>query len=442
MEERRRSRRGKSHRKKGGRGSGCLFIILILVALCAFASVLIVRELSGDVYSKKRMRDSSDSVLIHMFPGDEKKPEENKEKVKTDEKAETPESYLDKMSTEEKVLQLFMITPEALTGVDEVYAAGKQTQEAIQKYPVGGIVYFTKNLRSPQQVIDMITNIQKYSNDRIGVGLLIGVDDEGGQVARISGREEFGIAAIEQMSEVGAKGDPKRAEEIGMEIGAYLAKLGFNLDFAPVADILTNPENTVVAKRCFGADGKTAAKFVKEEVKGLQSQGVNAVLKHFPGHGGTSGDTHEGYAFTERTLDEMMTEEFLPFKAGMEAGANFIMAGHIAAPEITGDHTPASLSKILITDILREKLSYDGIVITDALNMKAITDQYSSSEASLKAFQAGADILLMPENFEEAYESILKAVKNGTISKERLDASVRRILEVKMKGGSYGRIAD
>lgn len=262
--------------------------------------------------------------------------------------------------------------------------------------------------------------------------MLIGVDEEGGQVARISGREEFGIAAFEDMSEVGAAGDPKRAYEVGDRIGAYLSEMGFNMDFAPVADVLTNPENTVVARRSFGSDGAVVSAFVKEKVKGMESHGVSAVLKHFPGHGGTSGDTHEGYAYTERTLDELMAEDLVPFKEGIDAGIHFVMAAHISAPNAAGDDTPASLSEVMITDVLRNKLGFDGIVITDALNMGAITQQYSSSEAAVKALQAGVDILLMPENFSEAYNGVLTAVKHGTISEERLNQSVRRILRVKL----------
>lgn len=436
-----RSRKGAEH---GETRVGCLIpamlMFIVVISVLTFA-VLYSRDEKQK--SDAALRETARSLSPDAFPGDEKGAQEEsgvtigEEPVAKgtldDVEKKTADDIISSMSTEEKVLQLFMITPEALTGVDEVYAAGTKTQEALSKYPVGGIVYFRQNLRSPDQTSDMIVRTQKYSRDRIGVELFIGLDEEGGQVSRISGREEFGIPAIENMSEIGAAGDPGRAYEVGEQIGTYLSKLGFNLDFAPVADVLTNPKNTVVAKRSFGNDGSLVAAFVKEEMKGLESRGVSAVLKHFPGHGGTAGDTHAGYAYTERTLDEMLAEDLVPFKEGIESGASFIMAGHISAPQVTGNDMPASLSKELITGVLRGKLEFDGVVITDALNMGAITQQYTSSEAAVKAFQAGADMLLMPDNFEEAYGGMLEAVKSGAISEERLEQSLRRILNVKLR---------
>lgn len=436
-----RSRKGAEH---GETRVGCLIpamlMFIVAISVLTFA-VLYSRDEKQK--SDAALRETARSFSPDAFPGDEKGAQEEsgvtigEEPVAKgaldDVEKKTADDLISSMTTEEKVLQLFMITPEALTGVDEVYAAGTKTQEALSKYPVGGIVYFRQNLRSPDQTSDMIVRTQKYSRDRIGVELFIGLDEEGGQVSRISGREEFGIPAIENMSEIGAAGDPGRAYEVGEQIGTYLSKLGFNLDFAPVADVLTNPKNTVVAKRSFGNDGSLVAAFVKEEMKGLESRGVSAVLKHFPGHGGTAGDTHAGYAYTERTLDEMLAEDLVPFKEGIESGASFIMAGHISAPQVTGNDMPASLSKELITGVLRGKLEFDGVVITDALNMGAITQQYTSSEAAVKAFQAGADMLLMPDNFEEAYGGMLEAVKSGAISEERLEQSLRRILNVKLR---------
>lgn len=439
--------RRQSHRERearDGRRRGCLLFAVLTIAV--FAAVFAARTGIWPGRTDASAEETARSLETDAFPGDEDVGNAA-EGIAIGDDASAPEtapaqpegqfgvtvdSLLESMSMEEKVLQLFMVTPEALTGVDEVYAAGSRTQEAINRYPVGGIVYFKQNLKTPDQVVDMITRTQKYSRDRIGVNLLIGVDEEGGQVTRIGGRKEFGIPSIENMSEIGAAGDPARAYEVGVQLGDYLSKLGFNLDFAPVADVLTNPENTVVAKRSFGSDGAVTAAFVTEEVRGLQSRGVSAVLKHFPGHGGTAGDSHEGYAYTERTLDELMAEDLVPFKEGIDAGVRFVMAAHISAPNVTGDDTPASLSGTMITGILREKLGFDGVVITDALNMGAITQHYGSAEAAVNALSAGADMLLMPENFEEAYNGVLTAVRNGTIGEERLNQSVRRILTVKM----------
>lgn len=467
MEERQRPRSRRSRKREGGRRgkTGCLLLILFAAAALAAGAVWAVKA-AGLRKARIDARDTSASVENETFPGDVRRgrgtalaagdgtdrdgtdgagaygpsdsPEEGQSGGQglnglTGEALEAAvESRLAAMTTEEKVYQLFFITPEALTGVDEVYAAGTKTRERFEQYPVGGLVYFRQNLRTPDQVKDMLTRAKKYSRDRIGLELFTGVDEEGGEVARISGREEFGIAAFPSMSEIGAQGDPQKAYEVGSEIGTYLSQMGFNVDFAPVADVLTNPENTVVAKRSFGSDGAVAAQFVIKEMEGLHSQGVNAVLKHFPGHGGTAADTHAGYAYTESTLEQLMAEDLVPFKEGIDAGAGFVMAAHIAAPQVTGDETPASLSGTLLTDVLRGKLGFKGIIITDALNMGAVTEKYSSSQAAVAALKAGADMLLMPENFGEASQGVLDAVHSGTISTERLDESVRRILRVKL----------
>lgn len=435
------SRKNAGGKNRGKRPLGWIFLMIFMILAVILAVVLgyYGREKGKE---KAAARDSSAAVETEVFPGDEKKengnnresePDEGKSSSEQEEEpAATAKTLLQRMTLEEKVLQLFMITPEALTGVNEVYAAGAKTEESIKTYPVGGIVYFRQNLRSPDQVTDMLTRTQKYFRERIGVEAFLAVDEEGGQVARISGREEFGIPSFPDMRDIGASGDPKKAYETGDTIGAYLADYGFNVDFAPVADVLTNPENTVVARRCFGTDGALTAAFTNEVVKGLRAHGIYAVLKHFPGHGGTAEDSHNGYAATNRTLEELMTEDFVPFKEGSNAGVRFIMSGHISAPAVTGDNTPASLSHKMITEILRGTLEYDGIVITDALNMGAVTSVYSSADAAVKALQAGNDILLMPENFREAYQGVLDAVADGRLSEESINRSVERILKVKL----------
>lgn len=347
------------------------------------------------------------------------------------EEAVTPEMKIQEMTLEEKVLQLFMITPEALTGVSEVYVASDTTREAVHNRPVGGIVYFEQNLKDEEQTKDMLTKTRSYFRERLGIEPLLGVDEEGGQVARISGRAEFALESFPDMAEIGASEQPERAGEIGSRIGVCLSELGFNLDFAPVADVLTNPENTVVVRRSFGSDPAQVSEFVNAYAEGLRSQGITAVLKHFPGHGGTAGDSHDGYAQTDRSLEQMRETEFVPFREGIESGIQVIMAGHISAPSVTEDELPASLSYKMITEILREELGFDGVIITDAMNMGAITEKYSSSEAAVKAIEAGCDMILMPENFEEAYQGVLDSVRQGRLTEERINQSVMRILEIK-----------
>ena len=342
-------------------------------------------------------------------------------------------AVLTQMTLEEKAAQLFVILPEALLdGVDTVTEAGDLTKEAIGRIPVGGFVYLAGNLQSEAQVKTMLANVQAYSMERIGLPAFLCVDEEGGAVARLSGSDAFGIPAFETMAEVGQSQDTGRAKEIGQTMGAYLSDFGFNVDFAPVADVLSNSENEVVRQRSFGSDPQLVSNMAAAVAEGLQEQGVYAVYKHFPGHGMTAGDTHAGYASSEKTLEEMKACELLPFLDGIEAGISFMMAAHISLPQIAGD-VPASLSEALISGLLRDQMGYDGIVVTDAMNMGAVTQQYSSAEAAVLALKAGADIILMPKDFKEAYDGVIEAVHNGTLSEERIDESLKRILKVKLK---------
>ncbi len=288
------------------------------------------------------------------------------------------------------------------------------------------------NLVSADQIRTWNDAITGFSKETVGLVPFLSVDEEGGTVARIAGNAAFGIENVGNMSEIGASGDSQEAYQAGVTIGTYLKDLGFNMDFAPVADVWTNPENTVLQYRSFGSDPKVVSEMVSEAVKGFHSQGICTTVKHFPGHGGTSGDSHEGSVFLNSTKEELEACEFLPFQAAIEEGTEFVMVGHISLPNILNDNTPASLSEEVVTEMLREDLGFDGIVITDAMNMGAIADNYTSAEAAVQAVQAGVDMILMPQDFEDAYQGILSAVNSGTISEDRIDESVRRILEVKM----------
>lgn len=335
------------------------------------------------------------------------------------------------MTTEEKVAQLFMITPEALTGYSTVTAASDVSRQALQQYPVGGLILFSKNIVDPAQLSEMTGNLQKYAAEISEVPLFLGIDEEGGQVARIAGNSNFDVPKIGDMREIGNSGDTEKAHEAGTAIGKYLSSYGLNLDFAPVADVLTNPSNPILQRRSFGEDAQMVSVMNQAFIEGLHENKVYGCLKHFPGHGGTGGDTHEGYAYTERTREEIEQTELLPFREGIEDGISFIMVSHIGVESITGDNTPASLSKAVITDLLRKEMGYEGIVITDAMNMGAITQDYNSATAAVKAISAGADVVLMPVDFQSAYKGVLDAVASGEISRERLDESLRRILKVK-----------
>lgn len=348
------------------------------------------------------------------------------------EQTDKVQQIVDSMSLEEKVAQLFIVQPEAIVDIGTATAAGDATRQAIDKTPVGGFVYFSDNLQSKQQVQEMLRNVQTYSEDRIGLPAFLSIDEEGGTVARVASTGRFDVTNVGDMATIGATGDVEQAKQAGDTIGTYLSELGFNLDFAPDADVLTNPENTVVKKRSFGSDPQVVSDMSLAVAQGLAQHQVHSVYKHFPGHGATEGDTHKGYAYTNKTLDELKQSELIPFEHAIENGAEFIMAAHISVPNITKDDTPTSLSKTMITDVLRGQMGYDGIVVTDAMNMGAVTEQYTSAQAAVKALQAGADIVLMPENFQEAYHGVLDAVKNGELTEKQINTAVTRIVKVKV----------
>lgn len=334
---------------------------------------------------------------------------------------------LSELTLKEKIGQMINIRPETLegstvarTGFDTKYRA------LFEKYPVGGFTLFAANIVSPAQT-EMFTNeLHKFANYP-----LLCIDEEGGSVARIARNSLFGVIKYDSMYLVGSSGNSVEAFMAGQNIGEYLLKYNFDVDFAPVADVFTNPNNKVIGKRAFSSDPNVAAEMSSQFLLGLKKQKVEGCLKHFPGHGDTDTDTHTGYAETLKTWNELLDCEMIPFKKGIEAGARVIMTAHVATPNITGDTTPASLSPVMLTEKLRKELGYKGIIITDAIEMGAISKNYSVGEACLLAIEAGVDILLLPLTLEEVFTEITKAVESGRISEKRIDESVERILQLK-----------
>lgn len=337
------------------------------------------------------------------------------------------QTALASMTLEEQVYQLFIVTPEALTGVETATAAGDMTRQALEERPVGGLVYFSKNLEDREQAIEMLANTVSYCE----VPPLLAVDEEGGAVSRVGSNPDMGATSFGDMAGYGDTGDTNKAHEIGKIIGTDLRKLGFNVDFAPVADVLTNPDNTAIGRRAFSSDPAVAADMVEAVVGGMNESGCICTLKHFPGQGDADADTHDGPASTDRTLEEMESCEFLPFQAGIEAGAPMVMVGHLSVPALTGGDTPASLSAEVITETLRGRLGFKGVVVTDALDMDAVAEHYDAAEAVVAALEAGADLLLMPEDLDEAVQGVLDAVDDGKLSEDRIGESVARILAMK-----------
>lgn len=346
--------------------------------------------------------------------------------VTEEEKPSLVDETLAGMTLHEKVCQMMFVTPEELTGEDGVTVAGDATRQALENYPVGGIVYFAKNLESQDQVKEMIDNSQKYSS----IGLFVATDEEGGVVNRLM--DTVGTTYIGSMYYYKDDGD-ETAYENAYTIANDMSALGFNLDFAPVADVWSNPDNTVIGERAYNDDYAQAAELVGNAVKGFNDGGVMCTLKHFPGHGDTAEDSHYSSAYVHRTKEEIMADEMQPFRSGIEAGAEFVMVGHLIVPDI--DEVPATLSYKIATGILRDELKFEGVVITDSFEMESIADNYSVDDAVVMSVKAGMDMILQPKDMASAVNSIEQAVADGELSEDRIDESVRRILTLKESRG-------
>ncbi len=349
------------------------------------------------------------------------------------------ENQLKEMTLREKVGQLFCVRPEAFDvalewdtytkiASYELQEVNEQMKKVNAEYPAGGIILFAHNIKDEPQLAAFMENLKAFNGDP-----LFYIDEEGGRVARIGNNSAFPVEKFPPMGEIGKTGDTKNALRAGKVIGQYLRKYGFDVDLAPVADVNTNPKNPVIGARSFSDDPKVAADMVTAFLKGLDEAGVAGCVKHFPGHGDTQTDSHYGYAQTGKTWEEMLSCEMVTFKAAIAADVPMIMTAHIGTPAITGDETPATLSPVILTDKLRNELGYKGVIITDGMAMGAITRQYNSGEAAVLSLQAGADIILGPKSFIEAFDAVMKAVEEGTLTEDRIDQSVRRILTLKAR---------
>ncbi len=336
------------------------------------------------------------------------------------------ELLLEDMSIREKVYQLFVVFPSQVTGVSPVTTAEGLTGQKLGDSPVGGLIFDKSNMVSREQVTEMLNTVQACSK----IPLILTCDEEGGRVNRLM--STVGTTDIDSMMSYRDQGTDKAAENAEI-IAGDLVSCGFNTDLAPVADVWSNPQNTVIGDRAYSDDFAQAAALVAAAVEGFHEGGVACTLKHFPGHGDTAADSHTGAVYVTKTLEELRAGELLPFQAGIDAGADMVMTGHLTVTDV--EEVPAVFSYRVVTELLREEMGFDGVIITDSLQMKAVTKYYDSGQAAVLAVQAGVDILLCPADLEEAAEALLEAVETGVISEERLDGSVLRILKLKEDRG-------
>lgn len=330
-----------------------------------------------------------------------------------------------KMSLEEKVGQLVMV---GVAG----YEIDKRTQKLIETDHIGGIIFFKRNIKDIQQTLALVDSLHA-TNSVNKIPLFLAVDEEGGRVSRIPDESQ----QVPTSQELGEINSAELSYQVGRVLGARLKLYGLNMNFAPVLDINSNPDNPVIGDRSFGAEATVVSKLGIETMLGLQSQGIISVVKHFPGHGDTGVDSHIGLPAVNHDLERLRSFELVPFAAAVENKVDAIMIAHILLPQIDPDN-PATFSKAIITDLLREEMGFTGVVITDDLTMGAIVNNFEIGAAAVNSINAGSDIVLVCHGYDQeeaVIRAIQEAVKTGVISQKRIDQSVYRILKLKEKYG-------
>lgn len=326
---------------------------------------------------------------------------------------------MDNLSIDEKIAQMLI-----------VYYIGDEYDEnlsnIIKKVKPGGFILMSDNITTYDRTLNFVKGMQNDSD----IPMIISTDEEGGSVQRIKGIRDISVTDIPYMYYLGQTKDKNLAYKVGEIIANELRTIGVNLTYAPVMDIYSNPNNTVIGKRSFGSDPNTVYDMATSLKNGIEDNLVNTCIKHFPGHGDTETDSHFEIPIINKTLDELENSDLLPFIKSIN-DTNMIMVGHIALPKITNSSIPASLSKEIVTDLLKNKYNYKGLVITDALNMRSLTNNYSDKEIYTMAINAGVDLLLMPNGSKNAIKYIKEAIDDEEIDINTINESVKKILTYK-----------
>ncbi|MEU4835309.1 glycoside hydrolase family 3 protein [Streptosporangium sp. NPDC023615] len=349
------------------------------------------------------------------------------------------EAVLASMNVEEKVGQLFMPVlygqaADTVSGENQARFGAGTPAKVVARHRPGGVILFpwAGNIKSVRQVVALTNGLQKASPE---IPLLIAADQENGKVSRLAPL----VTDMPGASVIGSTGDASLARRAAEVTGTEMRALGINLDFAPVADVNINPRNPVIGPRAYGSDPKKVAPMVAAAVRGFHDAGIAATAKHFPGHGDTSVDSHTGLPVIKHSRAQWGRLDAPPFAAAIGRDVDAIMTAHVVMPRLDPSGDPATLSRPILTGLLREKLGFDGVVSTDALDMEGVRKRYGDGQVAVRAIQAGVDLLLMPPDYDEAHRAVLSAVRSGKISKARLDQSVRRLLKLKAARGLLER---
>lgn len=423
-EERREIRR--KRRKKEEWMATVLTVLAVFVLFgTVYMGVGAIKSFTGKEAGTSAATESTDNiqdVVQDILSSETALPTEIEDVVTAEEQLDAfIDTVIAGMTLQEKVAGLIITSPEQLTGVATATRAGDGTKTAIEAMPVGGLVYYRRNMESKEQLTEMLANTQSYSKYPVFLAV-----NEGGDS---NSSVQNSSISVPEVTKPGNIASEEQAYTLGSTIGGYLSELNFNVNFAPTADVLY-VEGAAVAEYCFGGDADTNAGFVASYVQGLEEKGISATLKNFPGTGYLLNSTANSTVGTDR--DRAAFEpDFKVFKAGIDAGADFVMVSHVVASELSGGVDPCSMSSAVVTDILRGQLGFTGVVITEPMNVKAITEYYSASEAAVAALKAGCDMILLPESLEEAYNGILDGVSNGTVAEARINDSLKRVMRVK-----------
>ncbi len=342
------------------------------------------------------------------------------EVIKTDVTKSKVEVTLANLTLEEKIGQMLIVSYPGTTYTEDIATD-------LETYRPGGVILFSDNMSTFDNTLNLITSMEKTAT----IPLFMAMDQEGGKVQRLIDVSDVPVSKVPTMWDLGQTSDAPLAYDVGKLMSEELRVFHINLDFAPVLDIVPDKNSAFIGSRSFGNNPDLVSKMGLAVAQGLKDNDVIPVFKHFPGHGNTITDSHLELPILEKTKDELLKTDLLPFIKAIEAGADVIMIGHLATPNITDNNTPASLSKEIVTNLLKEELGYKGLVITDALNMKALTNYYTEQEIYEMAINAGVDILLMPNSSKSAINLIKDSLNKGTITINQIDAAVTKILTLK-----------